>query len=37
MNADVPELLGVGIMTDGDQTRSVSAADYSDFSLVLDR
>jgi hypothetical protein len=37
MNADVPELLGVGIMTDGDQTHSVSAADYSDFSLVLDR
>jgi hypothetical protein len=37
MSADVPDLLGVGIMTDGDQTHSVSAADYGDFSLVLDR
>jgi hypothetical protein len=34
MSADVPELLGVGIMTDGDQTHSVSAADYADFELV---
>ena len=33
-NADVPELLGIGIMTDGDQTHSVSAADYGDFALV---
>ena len=33
-NADVPELLGIGIMTDGDQTRSSSAADYGDFALV---
>jgi len=34
-NADVPELLGIGIMTDGDQTHSVSAADYGDFALVV--
>ena len=29
--AEVPELQGIGILTDGDQTHSVSAADYADF------
>jgi hypothetical protein len=33
-NADVPELQGVGIMTDGDQTASISAADFGGFTLV---
>ncbi|MFL5310536.1 MAG: DUF3047 domain-containing protein [Myxococcales bacterium] len=31
--AEVPELQGVGILTDGDQTRSMSAADYAGFVL----
>ena len=31
--AEVPELQGVGILTDGDQTRTVSAADYAGFVL----
>jgi DUF3047 family protein len=31
--ASVPDLLGVGIMTDGDQTQSDSSADYADFVL----
>ena len=30
---DVPELQGLGILTDGDQTRSISAADYSGFEI----
>jgi len=33
-NASVPDLVGVGIMSDGDQTRSVSEADYADFVIV---
>jgi hypothetical protein len=33
--ADVPELVGIGIMTDGDQTKSESAADFAGFSLAL--
>jgi hypothetical protein len=33
-NADVPDLGGIGIMTDGDQTHSESAADYGPFSIV---
>ncbi len=33
-NAEVPALLGVGIMTDGDQTHSKSAADYAEFVLI---
>jgi len=33
-NADVPDFMGVGIMTDGDQTNSESAADYADFRLI---
>jgi hypothetical protein len=32
-NADVPALGGIGIMSDGDQTHSSSAADYSDFVI----
>lgn len=31
--ADVPELQGIGVMSDGDQTGSVSAADYAGFTL----
>ena len=31
--AEVPELQGVGILTDGDQTQTVSAADYAGFVL----
>jgi len=30
---DVPDFVGVGIMSDGDQTRSISAADYGGFTL----
>jgi hypothetical protein len=33
--ADVPDFVGVGIMTDGDQTRSESSADFGTFTLVL--
>lgn len=33
--ADVPDLVGVAIMSDGDQTSSTSEADYGGFSLVL--
>jgi hypothetical protein len=32
--ASVPDLVGIGIMTDGDDTRSASAADYGAFILV---
>jgi hypothetical protein len=32
--ASVPDLVGVGLMTDGDQTKSASAADYAGFVLV---
>jgi len=31
--AGVPELQGIGLMSDGDQTDSISAADYADFAL----
>ncbi len=33
-NADVPDLLGVGLMTDGDQTNSPSVGDYADFVVT---
>lgn len=33
-NAEVPDFVGVGLMSDGDQTRSVSSADYGTFTLV---
>ena len=32
-NAEVPDLVGVGLLTDGDQSHSDSAADYADFVL----
>jgi len=32
-DSDVPELQGIGLMTDGDQTGSMSAADYAGFVL----
>jgi hypothetical protein len=32
-SANVPDFMGVGLMTDGDQTQSNSAADYAEFSL----
>jgi hypothetical protein len=33
-NAAVPDLVGIGLMTDGDQTHSESVADYGTFVLV---
>jgi hypothetical protein len=33
-NADVPDFVGVGVMSDGDQTKSVSAADYAGFAIL---
>src|SRR6266478_8935558 len=32
-HAEVPELQGIGVMSDGDQTDSISAADYAGFVL----
>ncbi len=32
--ADVPDLLGIGVMTDGDQTASASGAEWSRFELL---
>lgn len=32
--ADVPDLVGIGVMTDGDQTHSESGADWGGFELV---
>src|SRR5688572_24073455 len=34
-HAEVPDFGGVGVMSDGDQTKSESAADYRDFTLVF--
>jgi hypothetical protein len=34
-HASVPDLVGVGIMSDGDQTKSQSSADFRDFVIVL--
>jgi hypothetical protein len=34
-DAPVPGLVGIGIMSDGDQTKSESVADYDRFTLVL--
>lgn len=34
-HAEVPDLVGVAIMTDGDQTKSVSEADYAAFTIAL--
>lgn len=33
-NADVPDFQGLGIMTDGDDTKTPSSADYAGFFLV---
>ena len=33
-NAEVPDMAGVGIMTDGDQTKSESSADYGTFIVL---
>jgi hypothetical protein len=33
-NAEVPDFVGIGIMTDGDQTESESGADYAQFVLA---
>lgn len=33
-DADVPDFVGVGIMSDGDQTKSVSSADYGVFTVI---
>lgn len=33
-SADVPDMIGVGVMSDGDQTRSLSSADFGSFQLV---
>lgn len=32
-DASVPDFIGVGLLTDGDQTRSDSAADYAGFTV----
>lgn len=32
--AEVPDLVGVGLMSDGDQTHSISSADYTGFMLL---
>lgn len=34
-SASVPDFVGIGIMTDGDQTKSHSSADFGTFTLVL--
>ena len=33
-HADVPDFVGIGIMSDGDQTHSISSADYAGFAIV---
>jgi hypothetical protein len=33
-NASVPDFVGIGIMSDGDDTRSESAADYGKFTII---
>jgi hypothetical protein len=33
-HADIPDLVGVAVMTDGDQTNSESGADWSGFEIV---
>jgi len=32
---EVPDLVGIGLMTDGDQTHSRSEADYADFNVTI--
>jgi hypothetical protein len=36
-DAEVPDFAGLGLMSDGDQTRSPSSADYGGFVIVVDR
>src|SRR5207302_7077673 len=31
-NADVPDFVGIGLLSDGDQTQSMSGADYAEFT-----
>jgi hypothetical protein len=33
-NADVPDFVGIGLMSDGDQTHSLSAADFAAFAIL---
>jgi hypothetical protein len=33
-NADVPDFVGIGLMSDGDGTQSISSSDYSGFALM---
>ena len=33
-NAEVPDLFAIGVMSDGDQTRSTSGADYTRFAIL---
>lgn len=33
-DAEVPDFVGIGIMSDGDQTQSISSADYTGFILI---
>jgi hypothetical protein len=35
LDADVPDFIGIGIMSDGDATHSESAADYADVALSM--
>jgi len=32
--AEIPDLIGIGVMTDGDQTNSLSSADYAAIELI---
>jgi hypothetical protein len=32
-DAEVPDFFGIGLMSDGDQTHSVSSADFAAFAL----
>ena len=34
-DADVPPMIGLGVMTDGDQTKTESTGDYADFVFSL--
>ena len=33
-HADVPDFVGIGIMSDGDQTHTISSADYAGFAIL---
>jgi hypothetical protein len=35
-HTDIPDFVGVGLMTDGDQTQTAAGADWSDIELVSD-